>query len=523
MYTTMNIVTANQMKELDRRTIQDAGVPGKVLMERAGTGVVAALEQSLGSPRGKTVTIFCGKGNNGGDGFVVARLLRRKQCKVQVCLLANARDLRGDAKAMYQRFKKLSSTAKVLTNPSEDKIFQLLDRSDFVVDALLGTGISSPVKDQYQTTIETINASGLPVIAVDIPSGIQTDTGAVMGAAIQAHLTATFGYPKLGLFLGPGIDHVGDIHYVDIGIPPRYADEMNLSLTLLTHSCIQHLLPVRKASAHKGTFGHAGIIAGSPGKTGAAALSSQAALRVGTGLVTVATPESANTSLEAKILEAMTLPMPETAERTLSMDACAPLTAFAKSREALGIGPGLTTQSETVKLIHTLLPEIDCPCVIDADAINALAGHADLLRTCRSTPVLTPHPGEMARLLSQTSTKEINANRLTVAQDFAHSYSCVLILKGARTIVAGPDGKTAICPTGNSGMATAGMGDVLTGMIAGLLAQGLSPWDAARAGVFLHGYAGDLAAQKLGRAGLIARDLLAHIPQAILNVENQVS
>jgi ADP-dependent NAD(P)H-hydrate dehydratase / NAD(P)H-hydrate epimerase len=515
----MKIVTASQMQELDRRTIHEAGVPGKILMERAGTGVLAAIEQSFGPPRGKTVTIFCGKGNNGGDGFVVARLLRRKQGKVHVCLLSNPRDLKGDAKTMYQRFTKLAGTSKVLANPSEEKMLQLINRSDFLVDALLGTGITSPVQGQYQAAIKSMNASGLPIIAIDIPSGLHTDTGSILGSAVQACLTVTFGFPKLGLYLGSAVDQVGNIHHVDIGIPTSYINDMKVPTTLITLRSTKDVLPPRKPSSHKGTFGHVGIIAGSRGKTGAAALSALAALRVGTGLVTVGTPQSVNTCLEAKTLEAMTIPLPETPECTLSLASLPVLQDFAQTRDAIGIGPGLTTQSETVKLIQALLPKIDRPCVIDADALNALAGHLGILHACRSTPVLTPHPGEMARLMGHTSTLDINANRLTSAQNFAQSYSCVLVLKGARTIVAGPDGQAAICPTGNPGMATAGMGDVLTGMISGLLAQGLTPWQAAKAGVYLHGLAGDLAAQKTGEAGLIARDLLDCIPQAIQTVQ----
>ena len=515
----MEILTASQMQELDRRTIHEAGVPGKVLMERAGTGVVAALEQTFGLLRGKITTIFCGKGNNGGDGFVVARLLHQRRCKVQVCLLAQPQDLKGDARTMYLRYTKLAGAAKVLANPSEEKIHRLLKHSDIVVDALLGTGISSPVKDQYRTTIEAINASRVPTIAVDLPSGIHTDTGAILGLAVQARVTVTFGYPKLGLYVGPAIDHVGDIHCVDIGIPQEYLDGMKIPATLMTQESIKNLLPLRKPSSHKGTFGHAGIIAGSPGKTGAASMAAQGALRVGTGLVTVATPTAAHPALEAKTLEAMTIPMPGTPEGTLSLQSLPLLKQFAQQRDAVGIGPGLTTEPETVKLIHTFLSEMDFPCLIDADALNALGGHMDLLGTCPIPPVLTPHPGEMSRLMKGTSTQAINADRLTIARDFAQHTSCVLVLKGARTIVAGPDGRAAICPTGNPGMATAGMGDVLTGMITGLLAQKLSPWDAAVAGVFLHGLAGDLASQRVGQAGLLARDLLDDIPQAFLTVE----
>ncbi|MDT7042301.1 NAD(P)H-hydrate dehydratase [Candidatus Nitronereus thalassa] len=516
----MTIVTASQMQELDGRTIHEAGVPGTILMERAGTGVVEALETTFGSLRDKTFTIFCGKGNNGGDGFVVARLLRRKRAKVHVCLLANPRDLKGDAKTMYQRFAKLTGTSRPLTNPTEEKMRQLCNRSDFLIDALLGTGITSPIQGQYQTAVDVMNASEHPTIAVDIPSGIHTDTGAILGSAVQACLTVTFGCPKLGLYLGSAVDNVGIIHCVDIGIPPEYITNLNVSATLMTVSSIKEVLPVRKPSSHKGTFGHVGIIAGSPGKTGAAALSALGALRVGTGLVTVATPQSANSGLEAKTLEAMTIPMPETPEHTLARASMPALQEFAHIRDAIGIGPGLTTQSETVQLIRELLPEIDRPCVIDADALNALAGQPQALQACRSTPVLTPHPGEMARLMGHTNTLDINANRLMVSQNFSQTHACVLVLKGARTIVAGPDGQAAICPTGNPGMATAGMGDVLTGMISGFLAQGLTPWQAARAGVFLHGLAGDLAAKKLGEAGLIARDLLDQIPQAIQTVQH---
>ena len=519
----MHIVNASQMQELDQRTIHEAGVPVEVLMERAGNGVVTALEEMEGSLHGKTVAIFCGKGNNGGDGFVVARLLRRKGCTVHVCLLAKTQELNGDAKTMYQRYTNLVDTAKFLTCPSQEKIQQLLGQSDIIVDALLGTGISSSVKNEYAATINTINASGLLTIAVDIPSGIQTDTGMVLGTAIRAKLTVTFGYPKLGLFLGPAIDHVGEIRQVNIGIPDEYIEGLPIHTTRITADEVKGILPDRKPSSHKGTYGHTGIIAGSPGKTGAAALAALAAFRVGTGLVTIATPQSVNARLESKTLEAMTLPMPETSEHTFSLAALPLLETFAQTHQAVGLGPGLTTHPETMEMVQALIPEIQRPCVIDADAINALAEKPAILRNCHSTPVLTPHPGEMARLVGDISAQHVNAHRLSVAQEFAQHHSCILVLKGARTIVAEPDGQAAICPTGNPGMATAGMGDVLTGMIAGLLAQGLPPGLAAKAGVFLHGLAGDLGMHKLGQTSLIASDLLNFIPQAILTVQHETS
>ena len=514
----MKIVTAHQMQELDRRTIQEAGTPGTILMERAGSGVVGALEDTWGSPSGKFISIFCGKGNNGGDGFVIARLLKRKKAKVTVCLLASSRDLRGDAKIMYQRFVKTAGTSAVRSNPGESQIRTLVSRSDFIVDALLGTGISAPVTDHYRTAIEIMNASQLPIIAVDLPSGIHTDSGALLGTAVKAHLTVSFGYPKIGSFLGSAIDHVGKLRIVDIGIPPGYIETMGVKADLLTGDMIRQWIPDRPPSAHKGTFGHLGIIAGSTGKSGAAALSAKAALRCGTGLVTMATPANLNPILETLVLEAMTVSMPQTNEGTLSRDAAPPLETFAQEHSALAIGPGLSTHPDTVELVRSLLTKLDRPTVIDADALNALSGHTSILKDCRMTPILTPHPGEMARLLGRESGQDVNRDRLGIARQFAAVHGCIVVLKGAQTLIANANEEIAICPTGNPGMASAGMGDALTGMIGGLLAQGLIPWEAAQAGVFLHGLAGDIGAQQYGEIGLTAGDLIDSIPQAFQQV-----
>ena len=511
----MKIVTAHQMRELDRRTIHEAGVPGKTLMERAGAGVVSAMGKTFDTLKGKTVTVFCGKGNNGGDGFVVARLLRQKGSAVQVCLLAHARDLKGDAKLMYQRFIKGAGRSKVLSNPSPDRVHRLVRDSHVLVDALLGTGTSSPVTGPYQEAIQAMNSSEAPIVAVDLPSGIDADTGDTLGTAIQADLTVTFGNPKLGLFLGAGIDHAGRVHCVDIGIPSQYVEDLPVPIEMLTPTMIRPWLPKRPASSHKGTFGHAGIIAGSSGKSGAAALAAKAALRAGAGLVTVATPSSVQASIAPGIPEVMTLPLPETADHTLSRDALPLLQTFLPSRSSIGIGPGLSTQTETAGVVRTLIDQCDRPLVIDADALNALAGHTSLLRSRPISPILTPHPGEMARLLGESTAAAVNRNRLGIARDFARTHSSVVVLKGARTIVAHPQGATSISPTGNPGMATAGTGDVLTGILTGLLAQGVSPWEAAQSGVFLHGLAGDLAARVYGYPSLMASDLLAYLPQAI--------
>jgi NAD(P)H-hydrate epimerase len=511
----MKIVTGTEMQTLDRRTITEAQVPSAVLMERVGEGIVRHLEEHHGPARGKTITILCGKGNNGGDGLVVARLLHRRRARVHVVLLAKITDLSRDAAAMYRRLVRVAGRAAVVRFRSADQVRPLLASSDILVDALLGTGLSSEVTGIYCEAIELINGAGKPVISVDLPSGLHADSGAILGQAIRATLTVTLGLPKLGLYVGAGIDQAGTIRVVDIGIPPAYVDAIESRTLLLTSDSAFKAIPERRLSAHKGTFGHAGIIAGSVGKTGAAALAAQAALRVGAGLVTVATPSSVNDVLEAKLLEVMTMPLPETKARTLARSGLDRVVAFIQARTAIAIGPGLSTHPETVELMQSLMKHLDRPSVLDADALNALTGRVSLLTECKTPPILTPHPGEMARLEVDATTQSVNADRIGTARRFARERGVFVVLKGARTVIARPDGLVAICPTGNPGMATAGTGDALTGMIVGLLAQGLPAWDAACAATYFHGSAGDLAAQQLGQTGMLASDLIAQIPYAL--------
>ncbi|MGA6827177.1 NAD(P)H-hydrate dehydratase [Nitrospira sp. NS4] len=511
----MKIVTAAQMQSLDRRTIEEAGVPGTTLMERAGTGVVACLEQQLGSLRGKTVAILCGKGNNGGDGFVVGRLLHKQRAKVRILALAPLTELSRDAAAMYRQLVRAAGKTAIKPFASANQARSILHDSDVIVDALLGTGLSSEVTGRYGDAIDSINQARRLTVAVDLPSGIHADTGVVLGRAVKADLTVTFGLPKLGLFQNHGIDHAGRVEIVDIGIPPAYVDAIDSRISVITAPFVRSVLPSRRLSNHKGTFGHAGIIAGSVGKTGAAAMCAKAALRVGAGLVTVAIPTSMNAVLEAKLLEAMTMPMPDTKAHTFARAACDRLKAFITARTAVAIGPGLSTHPETVELTQALIKQLDRPAVLDADALNALAGRATLLTECTIPPILTPHPGEMARLETDATVQSVNADRIGTATRFARERGVYLVLKGARTVIARPDGLVAICPTGNPGMATAGTGDVLTGMMAGLLAQGLTSWDAACAATYLHGLAGDLAAEVNGQAGMIAGDVIEQIPHAL--------
>lgn len=511
----MKIVTAAQMQSLDRRTIEEAGVPGTTLMERAGAGVVACLEQQLGSLRDKTVTILCGKGNNGGDGFVVARLLHKQRANIRVLALAPLTELSRDAATMYRQLVRAAGKTVIKPFASADRTQALLHDSDVIIDALLGTGLSSDVTGRYADAIDSINQAHRLTVAVDLPSGIHADSGAVLGRAVQADLTVTFGLPKLGLFQSHGIDHAGHVEIVDIGIPPAYVDAIDSRISVITESFVRSVLPSRRLSSHKGTFGHAGIIAGSVGKTGAAAMAAKAALRVGAGLVTVAIPASINDVLEAKLLEAMTMPMPDTKAHTFARTAFDRLKGFITTRTAVAIGPGLSTHPETVELTQTLIKQLDRPAVLDADALNALAGRASLLTECTIPPILTPHPGEMARLETDATVQSVTADRIGTATRFARERGVYLVLKGARTVIARPDGQVAICPTGNPGMATAGTGDVLTGMMAGLLAQGLASWDAACAATYLHGLAGDLAAGLNGQAGMIAGDVIEQIPHAL--------
>jgi len=509
------IISAAQMQALDRRTISEAHIPATILMEHAGSGVVSCLEPRFGPVRGKRVTVVCGKGNNGGDGFVVARLLHRRHANVRVLAMAPSSELSLAAATMYKQFVRRAGKSSVYPYSSKAQAQALFQDSDILIDALLGTGLSATVTGRYAEVIDGINETGRPVVAVDLPSGLHADTGTVLGRAIRATLTVTLGLPKLGLYQNDGIDLAGVVALVDIGIPPAYIDAVQSRTTLMTPHVVRTYLPKRQPSSHKGTFGHAGIIAGSVGKTGAAAMAARAALRVGAGLVTVAIPTSVNDVLEAKLLEAMTIPMPETKARTLARTAFDRLVAFMEARTAIAIGPGLSTHPETVELVRALTKQLDRPAVLDADALNALTGRTALLAACKTPPIITPHPGEMARLEADATPQTVNSDRIGTATRFARERGLFVVLKGARTVVARPDGVVAICPTGNPGMATAGTGDVLTGMIVGLLAQGVPPWEAACAATYLHGVAGDLASARKGQAGLISSDVIEEIPYAL--------
>ena len=513
----MLVVTAEEMKQLDRRTIEEFQIPAAVLMENAGLRVVEEIEKTWGPAGGKTVTVAVGKGNNGGDGLVVARHLLERQARVHVFLLTPPDQMAGETRANLERYQKSSGRVRVVTEVTPGDLDQALSQSDLIVDALLGTGLSSPVEGAAARMIAAIIASGKPVVAVDLPSGIHTDTGQVMGIAVKATVTVTFALPKRGLLLYPGSDYTGRLKVADIGIPPALVRRLSGGVRWITAAEVSEGFGPRPLNAHKGTFGHVLVIAGSAGKGGAAVMASLSALRTGAGLVTLALPSGLEGTLPDRPLEIMTLPLPQTDDRSLGRAALEPLLKFAQDKSVAAVGPGLSTHPETAFVVHGLIEQLAIPMVIDADGLNVLAGRLDLLARARAPIVLTPHPGEMARLMGWSS-QAVQTDRLGTAAGFAKRHGVTVVLKGARTIVADPGGAATFNSTGNPGMATAGTGDVLTGMIAGLIAQGHKPEQAARLGVYLHGLAGDLAAAEIGEVGLLAGDLIRRIPAAITQV-----
>ena len=502
----MKVLTAEQMREVDRRTIE-AGVPGLILMENAGQRVVEFLAARFSPLSEKRIAILCGKGNNGGDGMVAARQLftRFRPRGLHVILTAPTAELSPGAAAQFRMLQVCGCSVAHEIAP-EARAAQI------VLDALLGTGLRGPASGSAATWIREINA-GFPearIVAVDIPSGMPSDSADTEGECVRAHYTVTFTAPKIAQAVPPNCDRNGELIVAPIGSPGSLLAGVRLSL--VEPAWFHNLFAPRPRGAHKGDFGHVLLIAGSRGKTGAAAMSALAALRSGAGLVTVATPSSALATVAQYAPEFMTAALPETPDGAIAEAALDPLRALAADKDVIALGPGLTTHPETAAVVRALAAEIPRPAVIDADGLNALAGiswHAAGPR------VLTPHPGEMARLRG-TTTAAIQAGRLAAAQDYAAEQQVTVVLKGERTLLAFPDGETWINPTGTPAMATGGTGDILTGLIAGLLAQ--HPDDlrlAAAAAVWLHGRAGELGAAALGEQALIATGLLHYLPEAM--------
>lgn len=514
----MRVLTAAQMREADRRTIEDIGVPSLVLMENAGRGVVAAIERAFNDVPIRHVAVIAGRGNNGGDGFVIARVLRQRGQDVSVFVVGSLSDVRGDARVNLEILGRIGMP--VVEVPGEQQwelaVSELAD-CDLVVDAMFGTGLKTPLSGFHGTVVDDLNSLGLPIVSVDLPSGLSADTNDVIGPAVDADLTVTLGAPKLPLVLPPARLLAGDFVVADIGIPAGVIEALDgPRVELLTRERVRAIVPERDEAAHKGNFGHVLVVAGSRGKSGAAHLAAAGALRSGAGLVTVATPASSQPVVAALGAEYMTEPLDETASGTLT--AAALDRVLQLEHDVIASGPGLGVAPEVAGFVHGLVERATVPLVLDADALNAFAAEPGRL-SARDNQIIvvTPHPGEMARLLSLSS-GEVQANRLESARNLATTRGLYVVLKGHRTIVATPGGAVFINPTGNPGMATGGTGDVLTGMIAAWLAQLNDPEAACLVAVYLHGAAGDLAADDEGQAPMTAQDLVVHLGDAFLEL-----
>lgn len=504
------VATAEQMREFDRRAEDEFGVPSITLMENAGRHVALSVEGLLGSVKRKRTTIVAGRGNNGGDGFVAARHLHDAGADVIVFLLADPDEVKGDAKTNLDIL--LKSGVPVKSGQSVSRMESTLIHSDVIVDAIFGTGLRGEVSGHPASVIEAINLCGRTVVAIDVPSGLDANTGRIWGVCVRATRTVTFALPKVGLLMYPGAAYVGELIVGDIGIPEELYAEITTEVT--GAHWVAARLPARPPDGHKGTFGSVLVIAGSPGFTGAAAMAGESALRAGAGLCTVAVPSSLWNIVAAKLTEVMTAGLAENESRSLSDHAVEDALKLAERASAVVLGCGIGTHPDTCAFVGRFVRSEVRKMVLDADALNCLAGDTTVLEGEHSELVLTPHPGEMARLIGTTS-DEVQSNRMEVAINAASRFHSVVVLKGARTIVADPSGRVLINPTGNSGMATGGTGDVLAGAIGALLAQGLSPLDAAVCGVYVHGVAGDIVASEIGQAGMIAGDVLRALPLAL--------
>lgn len=516
----MRVLNAAQMREADRRTIEEIGIPSLVLMENAGRQVVGAMEAMYADLRDRHVAVLCGHGSNGGDGLVVARTLAQRDVDVAVFLIGKVGEVRGDARVNLEILGRLGHTVvEIADSQAWELHFSEIDDCTLIVDAMFGTGLNAPLTGLLETIVADINASDVPVVAIDLPSGLSADRPEPIGVSIEAELTVTLGAPKLSLVLPPAETRAGDIVIADVGIPADILDGVEgARIELLTRSDMRELVRPRVPDSHKGDYGHVLVVAGSRGKSGAAHLAAVGALRSGAGLVTVASPATCQAVVAAMAPEYMTEPLTETSEGLDPADAGRILEL---ARDVIAIGPGLGQGIGTREFVKALVDRATMPLVLDADALNALSGEPERLSGREGRDVIiTPHPGEMGRLIGM-SAEEVQRDRLEVARNFAVAHHLYVVLKGHRTLIATPDAKVFINATGNPGMATGGTGDVLTGMIAAWLAQLLDAEAACKLAVYLHGLAGDLAEADEGEVAMTSTDVAAHLGDAVLELTSQ--
>jgi ADP-dependent NAD(P)H-hydrate dehydratase / NAD(P)H-hydrate epimerase len=518
------VATSEQMRKYDRYAIEKLGIPGIILMENAGKGVVDAIIEKYGSPAGKRFTIVCGKGNNGGDGFVVARHLHRLGAIVKVILLTKAREIKADARVNLDVLLKMDTKGTAshgikVVEVSSSKAALKFSQCDYIIDAILGTGFTGEVSGLYRRAIEAMNKSNAKRIAIDVPSGLNSDTGLVRKTAIHASLTVTMGLNKLGLTLSKSIDYAGVVKVVDLGVSLD-VDIPNKPSTFLVHrDDVKNILPVRPLTTHKYDFKKIYVLAGSRGLTGAAAMTANTALRAGGGLVVLGTPKSIYPILARKLTEIMVDPLEETEEGTIGLGAKNRILEKLDWADIVVVGPGLSKNEETQRIIQDIVSTSGKFLLIDADGLSAIPIGSPVWKTnSKKKVILTPHVGELSRLIDIPS-QEIEDNRIEIAREYAKKLNVTLVLKGAPTVTGTSSGNVYINSTGNPGMATAGTGDVLSGIIAGLLAQRMDKDDAAFSGVYLHGFAGDLANEQVGEKSLMAMDLYESLSDAFKKIE----
>ena len=517
------ILTAEQIARVDHEAIHTLGLPGAVLMETAGRSVVQAIEHCSATAEGSRPVILCGKGNNGGDGFVVARHLfdRSKEGFPLVYLCGKLEDLKGEAAVMARVAVELGvQVTELAEDDSLDELAGTLARADLVVDALLGSGARGAPHGLISNVIELLDRYEVPKVALDCPSGVEMDTGQVPGPAVKADLTITFGCEKIGHRLYPGRSYCGTVEVADIGFPAKALEAAGCKLFVSEACDLSCRLPARRPDTHKGDYGKILVVGGSPGLTGAAVMTCESALASGAGMVTAGVPASLNGIFETKMTEAMTRPLPDKGSGALQLEALDEVvTLLETDMDVLALGPGLGRDPGTREFVLKLAGQVKKPVVIDADGLNAFESQTAALAALEGPAVITPHPGEMARL-SGLDVNSIRRSPIQVARDFAAEHALVVVLKGAPSIVAEPSGRAILNPTGSAALAKAGSGDILTGILAGLLAQGLEAFDAAFCACYLHGLAGDISVSRRGERSVVAGDLLAAIPQALLAVSS---